>query len=175
MKRVRMFWGYAGFNHCEIKWDGQDDRSMVIVHDNSTNGTWVRVFCYRTSSATSVVPPPPPMLDASERARAHTLTLTSTRTDQPGTRYKRTICPSARRKRDRVWLADATANSIRGLPLHIQASRPNSTHGHPRALRHGARARSRYVRDGHEGDGTQHRRVVGGQNHPRPEATPVEQ
>jgi hypothetical protein len=68
--------GHAGFNHCEIKWDGLDDsRSMVIVHDNSTNGTWVRVFCYRTSSTSSVVPPPPPFtLDASKRAYARTHT-----------------------------------------------------------------------------------------------------
>ena len=38
----------TGFDHCQIKWDGREDsRSNVIVHDNSTNGTWVRVICSR--------------------------------------------------------------------------------------------------------------------------------
>src|SRR6266851_2631898 len=36
-------------NHFQIKWDGcEDSRSNVIVHDSSTNGTWVRAFCSRT-------------------------------------------------------------------------------------------------------------------------------
>ena len=48
-KRVPSRLGYTGFNHCQIKWDGREDsRSNVIVHDNSTNGTWVRVICSRT-------------------------------------------------------------------------------------------------------------------------------
>jgi serine/threonine/tyrosine protein kinase RAD53 len=39
------FLGFKGLNHCQIKWDGcEDSRSNVTVHDNSTNGTWVRVF-----------------------------------------------------------------------------------------------------------------------------------
>ncbi|KAI0282349.1 kinase-like domain-containing protein [Russula aff. rugulosa BPL654] len=30
------------YNHCRIMWDGsQDAQSRVIVHDNSTNGTWI--------------------------------------------------------------------------------------------------------------------------------------
>jgi hypothetical protein len=36
---------YTGFNHCQIKWDGcKDSRSNVIMHDNSTNGTWYMSF-----------------------------------------------------------------------------------------------------------------------------------
>jgi hypothetical protein len=32
-----------GYNHCRIMWDGREDaQSQVVVHDNSTNGTWVR-------------------------------------------------------------------------------------------------------------------------------------
>ncbi|KAI0301033.1 kinase-like domain-containing protein [Multifurca ochricompacta] len=30
------------YNHCQIMWDGREDRhSQVVVHDNSTNGTWI--------------------------------------------------------------------------------------------------------------------------------------
>lgn len=30
------------FNHCQIMWDGREDsHSQVVVHDNSTNGTWI--------------------------------------------------------------------------------------------------------------------------------------
>lgn len=30
------------YNHCRIMWDGSEDaQSQVVVHDNSTNGTWV--------------------------------------------------------------------------------------------------------------------------------------
>jgi ser/thr/tyr protein kinase RAD53 len=32
-----------GYQHCRIIWDGREDRqSQVVVHDNSSNGTWVR-------------------------------------------------------------------------------------------------------------------------------------
>lgn len=32
----------VGYNHCRIMWDGSEDaQSQVVVHDNSTNGTWV--------------------------------------------------------------------------------------------------------------------------------------
>ena len=35
----------VGYSHCRILWDGSEDaQSQVIVHDNSSNGTWVRLF-----------------------------------------------------------------------------------------------------------------------------------
>jgi ser/thr/tyr protein kinase RAD53 len=42
----------VGYNHCRIVWDGSEDaQSQVVVHDSSTNGTWVCViFGNRTAT-----------------------------------------------------------------------------------------------------------------------------
>jgi hypothetical protein len=35
----------VGYNHCRIMWDGSEDaQSQVVVHDSSTNGTWVCLY-----------------------------------------------------------------------------------------------------------------------------------
>ena len=116
------FGGHAGFNHCQIMWDGREDsHSQVVVHDNSTNGTWV---CH--------IPSAPIMRTADAQAA---------NTDQRVARAKGPYAHHARRKRDRVWVANATAKPARRLPLHLPAPRAARAYGHPRTLRHGARAR----------------------------------
>jgi len=95
-------------------------------------------------------PPMPHALKTHVRAHAHTHTITYT--DQWRAQRQGRIVHPARRERDHVRFTDATAKSARGLPVHLLAPRAEGVDRHRCALRHGARARARHVRDGDEGN-----------------------
>jgi hypothetical protein len=95
-------------------------------------------------------PPTPHVLKMRVRAHAHAHTITYA--DQRRARRQERIVDPVRREQDRVRLADATAKSTRGLPVHLPAPRAEGVDRHRCALRHGARARAWHVCDGDEGN-----------------------
>jgi hypothetical protein len=92
-------------------WMREDGQSNIVVHDNSTNGTWVYVsFALVLHPAPIFGPPTPHALKARAGAHAHAHILTYA--DQRRARPQGRIVHPARRERDCVRLADATQNPL---------------------------------------------------------------
>jgi len=89
----------------------EDGQSNIVVHDNSTNGTWVYVsFALALHPAPIFGPPTPHALKTRAGAHAHAHILTYA--DQRRARPQGRIVHPARRERDCVRLADATQNPL---------------------------------------------------------------
>ncbi len=91
--------------------------------------------------------------------RIHTHALT----DQRGVRRQRRIVHPARREEIAFGSPMQQQKPIEDHQF-IYRPRTEGVDRRTRARRHGARARARHVRDGHEGDGAHHGRLVGRQD-----------